>query len=407
MTRPDVTLVEYHTAYLPAEALTFAEGLALWRNFDQRGKRLHLSFPSPKTENQWAITPQGWVGHIPVAADMTLHIQPRLPLTNLFPLWAYAYNLPQEDLDDDLVGVQSLAAFYEQVVQRLLARVQRRQRQGLYRTYQAHTAVTPFVRGRMVAYPQPPQVELRCHYEEHTADIPENQLIAYTLQQVARSRHCSNGVQTAVRRTAHHLQANVTPRLFTPSEWAGWSYTRLNQDYRPMHALCRFLLEQSTPLVEAGPFAGPPFLLNMARLFELFVAAWLQAHLPAPWRLKVQEVVTVGQANDLRFDIDLVLYDGDGRVTAVLDTKYKTPAHTAMTDVNQVVTYAQAKGAPQAVLVYPVDLVRPLDVQLHHLHVRSLTFAITDDLEQAGQRFLSALFNRLPITDNRLPGDPP
>ncbi len=394
MTQRDVTLVEYETTFLPADDLTFAEGLALWRSFDQRGKRLHLSFPSPKTDSQWAITPQGWVGHIPVAADMTLHIQPRLPLTNLFPLWAYAYDLAHEALGDALVGVQSLAEFYEQVVRLLLVRVQRRQQQGLYRTYQAHTAVTPFVRGRITAYPQPPQVELCCHYEEQTADVPENQLIAYTLQQVARSRLCAGELQTAVRRAAHHLQQYITARPFTPDEWVGWAYTRLNQDYRPIHALCRFLLEQSTPLLEAGPFAGPPFLLNMARLYELFVAAWLRAHLPVPWRLKVQEVVTVGQANDLRFDIDLVLYDGDGRVTAVLDTKYKTPTHTAMTDVNQVVTYAQAKGAPQAVLIYPVELARPLDVHLHHLHVRSLTFAVAHDLEQAGQRFLADLLHR-------------
>ncbi|NJN53988.1 MAG: hypothetical protein HC804_04050 [Anaerolineae bacterium] len=171
----------------------------------------------------------------------------------------------------------------------------------------------------------------------------------------------------------------------------GWNYTRLNQDYRSIHALCRFLLEQSTPLVEVGPIASQPFLLNMARLYELFVSEWLRAHLPAPWRLKVQEAVTVGQNNDLRFELDLVLYDGHGRVTAVLDTKYKTPSHTAMTDVNQVVTYAQAKGAAQAVLIYPVVLARPLDVQLQQLRVRTLTFAVTDDLAQAGQHFLAQL----------------
>ncbi|NJN53989.1 MAG: hypothetical protein HC804_04055 [Anaerolineae bacterium] len=208
MTRRDITLVEYQTTLLPADTLTFGEGLALWRAFDQQGKRVHLSFPSPKTENQWAITPQGWVGHIPLAADMTLHIQPRLPLNNLFPMWAYAYGLSAEVVGETLVGVQSIAEFYEQVVLMLLARVQRRQRQGLYRAYQTHTAVTPFVRGRLMAYPQPTAVAegLTCCFDEHTANVPENQLIVYTLQQVARGRHCSAPVQTAVRRAVHHLQ---------------------------------------------------------------------------------------------------------------------------------------------------------------------------------------------------------
>jgi len=397
MTHDDITLIEYQTTFLPPEALTFAQGLALWRAFDQQGKRLHLSFPSPKTDEQWTITPQGWVGHIPVSSDLTLHIQPQLPLTNLFAMWAYAYGLQSQDVADSLVGVESLTAFYERVVSMLLARVQRRERQGLFRAYKTHTAVTPFVRGRITSYPQPTAVQagLACCFAEHTADVPENQLIVYTLQQVARSRYCSPGVQTAVRQLVHRLQAVATPPALSPQAWMNQSYTRLNQDYRPMHALCRFLLEQQVPLVEPGIFASQPFLLNMARLFELFVAEWLRTHLPAPWRLKVQETVTVGQQDELRFEIDLVLYDGDGRVTAVLDTKYKTPAQSAMADVNQVVTYAQAKNASQAILIYPAALARPLDVQLHQLRVRSLTFAVTDDLEQAGQRFLADLLANL------------
>jgi hypothetical protein len=40
-----------------------------------------------------------------------------------------------------------------------------------------------------------------------------------------------------------------------------------------------------------------------------------------------------------------------------------------------------------------VELVRPLDVQLHHLHVRSLTFALAENLEQAGEHFLANLLN--------------
>jgi hypothetical protein len=39
-------------------------------------------------------------------------------------------------------------------------------------------------------------------------------------------------------------------------------------------------------------------------------------------------------------------------------------------------------------------------VQLYHLRVRSLTFAVTDDLEQAGQRFLADLLADLPPVDS-------
>jgi len=160
-----------------------------------------------------------------------------------------------------------------------------------------------------------------------------------------------------------------------------------------MHALCRFLLEQQGPNLNRGQRMMQPFLINMARLYELFVAQWCSRHLPHPWQIKMQETVTVGQDDQLRFDIDLVLYDGEGRVTAVLDTKYKTPDKAANADINQIITYAHAKGSSQAVLIYPVPLNKPLNAHLHDLHIRSLTFPVSGNLEKAGHHFLNELLS--------------
>jgi len=101
----------------------------------------------------------------------------------------------------------------------------------------------------------------------------------------------------------------------------------------------------------------------------------------------------LGRDDELRFEIDMVLYDGDGNVHAVLDTKYKLPDKAANPDVSQVVTYAQAKDCRRALLVYPAPLPQPLDVQMHQLHLRSLTFAVDGDLETAGQQLLTELIN--------------
>jgi 5-methylcytosine-specific restriction enzyme subunit McrC len=135
-----------------------------------------------------------------------------------------------------------------------------------------------------------------------------------------------------------------------------------------------------------------PFLVNMARLYELFVAEWLKLHLPAPWRANRQETVRLGPDDELQFDIDLVLYDDHEQARVVLDTKYKTPDGVDNPDFNQIVTYAKAKDCRAAVLVYPAPLVRPLDVWIGDLHVRSLVFALEGDLEEAGQQFLADLF---------------
>jgi 5-methylcytosine-specific restriction enzyme subunit McrC len=394
MARQKISLAEFETIRLPEDALTYDTGINLWRTFDQKSKKLRLSFPSPKTKQQWEITAQGWVGHIPLTLDTSLTIQPKAPLANIFQMWEYAYELRSFHLLPGLDEVDSLERFYERVVQLLVSAIQHREGDGLYKTYQVKSGQRPFVQGKLQiqkVFLNPVNPSFPCQFEEHTADVRENQILAYTLEQVARSRRCSPPLQTAVRRTTHHLQSFTTPHTFRPDECWTRPYTRLNQDYEPMHALCRFLLEHQGPTTTQGEAPMQPFLINMSRLYELFVAKWLEVHLPSPWKLKVQEVVTVGRDEALRFDIDLVLYDGDGRVQAILDTKYKTPDRASHVDINQVVTYAQAKSSRQAILIYPVDLAQPLDVQMNELHLRTMTFPISGDLDEAGQRFLNHL----------------
>ena len=87
-----------------------------------------------------------------------------------------------------------------------------------------------------------------------------------------------------------------------------------------------------------------PFLIDMNRLFELFVAEWLAAHLPKTHCVKAQEHVEITASGDLEFIVDLVLYDAvEDRPLCVLDTKYKRPKTPAAGDIEQVVAYAVSK----------------------------------------------------------------
>lgn len=72
----------------------------------------------------------------------------------------------------------------------------------------------------------------------------------------------------------------------------------------------------------------------------------------------------------------------------MLDTKYKAPTAPASSDIAQVVAYAEATGCEEAILVYPMALVEPLDIRVGRIRIRSLTFSLAGDLEQAGYRFL-------------------
>lgn len=142
-----------------------------------------------------------------------------------------------------------------------------------------------------------------------------------------------------------------------------------------------------------------PFLVDMARLYELFVAEWLKAHqatklLPHNLNVKAQHQVRLNQEGSLSFNIDLVLVDiTTGQTRYVLDTKYKIPTAPATDDVAQIIAYATTQGCSEAILIYPEPLQRSLDTMVQHIRVRTLTFAVDQNLEQAGEKFLQSLFS--------------
>jgi len=134
-----------------------------------------------------------------------------------------------------------------------------------------------------------------------------------------------------------------------------------------------------------------PFLVDMAKLYELFVAEWLKAQKLLNFVVKSHEEIVIGQDGRIKFNIDLVVYERDSqKALFVLDTKYKAPDHPGNDDISQVVTYATSKGCHEAILIYPKPL--NLDERVGKIRVRSLTFSLDGDLEEAGSRFLYDLF---------------
>jgi len=386
-----VALTEYEaTRFAPAEIPT-AVGETLLRHY---APQVDVDFPTPKTNGQWQLRSLGWVGHIPVTPQVHLALQPKVPLTNIFRMLEVAYRLDFK-IVGGLTGCQSLAEFYERLAHILARRVLDRGRQGFYRAYLPQTGTLPYVRGRLdvlQAIRAPLQTNPTCHYHEHTADITDNQILAWTLWRIARSGVCTERVLPTIRRAYRSLQGLVTLIPHPPQACINRLYHRLNNDYEPLHALCRFFLEQTGPTHHAGQQTMLPFLVNMARLFELFVAEWLAAHLPPDFKLKIQEKVNISQTHSLRFDIDLVLYPtGSDTPRFILDTKYKTPDSPTTDDISQVVAYAEAKGCEDAILIYPAPLPHPLDETIGNIRVRSLTFSLDDDVKQAGQNFLNNL----------------
>lgn len=395
-----IDLTEYKTQSFTRNEIDDV-GEILWRKYN---KYVSVEFPSPKTSHKWQLTAQGWVGYIPLTPEVCLKLQPKVEITNLFRMLEYAYKL-EIDFPKGLNECKSLEEFYERLAHVLARRILNRGRKGFYRAYVPRTTQLPYIRGRLdvrQSIQKPWDVKLRCHYEEHTADIEENQILVWTLFIIARSGLCTERVLPLVRQAYHTLQRLVTLQSNRPEDCVGRRYNRLNEDYRPLHALCQFFLENSGPSHNKGDRSMLPFLINMARLYELFVSHWLRTHLPQDFKPpQVQERVYLDQGKTLYFDIDIVLYDAvTDTALYVLDTKYKIPSKPAADDISQVVSYAVALGCSEAVLVYPKPLDRPLDTKINDIRVRSLTFSLDGNLDKAGNKFLLDLLPSCPVNAN-------
>lgn len=384
-----VELREFVPFTLPEDALSKETAEELYRKY---GSQIEIQAPT-MFRDEWVLKPSGWIGYIPTRSGPDFSLLPKVALYNLFGMLECAYNIDFQFLTGDM-HCQSLTEFYERLAHVFAKRVLARARRGFYREYVHEDDVLPYLRGRMDLHElarAPWKTNMACRYEDHTGNVEDNQILAWTLQIIARSGLCTNSAQDTVRAAFRSLQSFATLTPFSAGDCADRFYHRLNSDYSPMHGLCRFFLDHAGPTCRHGERQMLPFLINMSLLFERFVAAWLRTHLPQRYRVKFQDPVNV-LAGVIRFDIDLVIEDtSTGRTVMILDTKYKNVATPSNADINQVVTYAEVKSCSEAVLIYPTHEIHPVDAHLGDIRVRTVAFDLNGDLDIAGHAMLQRL----------------
>lgn len=386
-----IPLQEYQTHELPKHRLSIELGRLIRQRYSSQ---IAIDAPSIFESETWRLTNQGWAGQIPLTDELYLVLEPKVSILNLFGMLEYAYRLKSFRFLQGQVQTGSLSEFYEELANILARRILDRARKGFYRTYLLEQDQLPYVRGRMdmghVAR-SPWKSRIHCHYEEHTADVDENQILAWTLWRIAHSGNCTERVLPTVRKALRVLQGVASVRAFTPDDCLKGVYHRLNQDYQPLHVLSRFFLAQSGPSHQSGDKEMIPFLVDMAHLYELFVAEWLKAHVASPWRIRSQVALKFGEHSQY-FQPDLIIEDAhSGAPFSVLDTKYKAPERPSSDDVAKIIAYAQTLGCYEAILIYPTPLRFSLNYYAGDIHVRTMTFRLDGNLENAGQAFLAAL----------------
>jgi 5-methylcytosine-specific restriction enzyme subunit McrC len=367
--------------------------------YDRYRNQIEIEFPTHITRGRWKLVSLGWVGLIRVSDDFYISMKPKVKIHNLLAMWEYAYRLKSFNILEGMVECETLIEFYNQLAAILSHRILDRSRKGLYKSYENRVERLSYITGRLMIddlISRPLDTKVECEYQENTVNNEDNQILLWALYTILRNDSLDMRIRSLVRKAYMTLQGSISLMPVYYTSCINRSYNSLNFDYRLLHAVCRFFLESVGPSYQQGQTSMMPFMVNMGRLFEMFVSEWLKLNLPPTLELKVQENVSIGEENEVSFKIDLVIYDSASQdVLCVLDTKYKKPNSISNADINQIITYSELKGCNIGILIYPEPIKIPNKLQINQKIVVSMSFDISGDIEAAGKRFVKELLEVL------------
>jgi len=286
-------------------------------------------------------------------------------------------------------------------------------RRGVVADYLEHEDDLPVLRGRLVADRQIMERfgrvdRLICRFDERDHDIDDNRLLALALALAGR-RARDQRVRARVRRSLRIFEDLCDPlRLDLSDGGPNITYDRLNEHYREAHSIARLILRglSVSEVLQAGRTRCFAFLLDMNRLFELFVFRYLRHVLTADaYRVRRQQRDgSIIRHRDTGKTFSRVIPDvlvqrrspGAWQQPVAVDAKYKLYDERKVSsgDIYQTFLYAYAYGGaapsarPRSLLIYPTSGSQP---SVLDLHVRSHAGRTGAEIKVAGLSIPDAL----------------
>jgi 5-methylcytosine-specific restriction enzyme subunit McrC len=386
-----IELTEETDLELSSDQLSNQQALALYKH-----PHFQLEWPNPGNNFRYRLRSKGWVGHIPVD-DTIMVVRPKVPVGSIFGMLEIAYKLKSFNILEGETAVESLDEIYQRIASILAKRVNDRFRKGLYRAYVQKNDDLEYVRGRidikanirnaLITTPR-----LHCRYEELTADLEDNAILLWALYLVSRMGLTRDDVKRQVRQAYRSLISSVSLEPKDAHDCIERFYHRLNDDYKPMHGLCRFIIEHTGPGIGIGAQNFLPFSIDMPKLFEAFVAEWLAEKLPRQMKVDFQYYVQLNANVDLSYRMDLVLRDRqNGQALAVIDIKYKVDEQPSEDDVSQAVAYAVQLGVSRAHLIYPFSLSQSVEAMIGNVMISTIGIDLSRPFSESWNGLVRAI----------------
>ena len=309
---------------------------------------------TPLPNGEWRLTGIRKVGVIRIG-DIELRIHPKTRIDRLF--YMVARGNQWGDWFDHDVHLTTTDAVYPAIAEAFGRWGERVLRGGVLQGYQRRRSAAPFFRGRWLVTEQigkrfgmPLPAELA--YDEYTTDVAENQLVRSAARRLLSIGSMPGSASARLHRIDKQL-ASVS-LLTRGQEPPPVRFDRRNERYRPLIALARLILGNESLEYLNGASSASGYLLNVAAVFEDFVAAELARHArPFGGEIVSQDAAALDVGGHVSIRPDLVWRSGN-RVRAVLDAKYKVVRNEAYpnADIYQMLAYCIRHNVPEGHLIY-------------------------------------------------------
>lgn len=306
------------------------------------------------------VNPGSLVGHFRLPSGRTVVITPKIDTAAVIRMLAYVYTDDDRRLlFNEQVNFAPDRLLFEPLVELFNSLVSSRARRGLVQDYVRREENLASFKGALNVRAHLQRNlgrdnRIHCRFFEQTVDIPDNRLIKATIFHLVRFGGWTTTTTQSLLRNLHQfdaVQLEHTPQRLNESR----HYHRLNDDYRPIHELCRMFLSCMTISEDVGTFAFRGFLLDMNLLFEEFVEKAFEKMLSrGVMRADIQ------RSRNLSFNRvaplmrpDVVVREGDA-VVVIADAKYKRDEGGPRNpDIYQVIAYGTVLQCGRVFLVYP------------------------------------------------------
>jgi len=369
-----LTLPEWGKAELAGVSLNEDDLVLITSRDGFIGQRLDIR----ETKTGVSVQSKSWVGVIRLAG-FDIHIVPKMAGENLglIRLIDYAGGIDNFRMRKDDVPMRTAEDnLLELVVATFLQRVEDIVRKGLRVDYVQQDDALSVVRGRFLPDRQVMQRfgmlnRVECRYDEHTSDIPDNQIIRATLSKIRRLPLSAQLTRNLSRLETRFSSVSDQPSVPVPKLVKETLYVRANTNYREAHALAELIWQTIgvKDFFESGSIRTFAFLIDMNALFERFLERWL-GDILKPSGLTVSPQVkhytalwSPGDSKSIGLiQPDFIVSSRSGASHKVpIDAKYKAYDAKAVSndDLYQAAVYAiafsdsQSSRIPTTLILYP------------------------------------------------------